>query len=459
MRIRAGLIFVIIAIPLLASAVTVTVSTPANNATVTSPATINAKASSNRTITGWHIYLDGVSVYSAGATTSISAAINMKAGSHQVIVRAWNSAGSYGSALLTETVAASTPAPPSPPSVPTPLAITSSGLPGATAGAAYSMTLTATGGTSPYTWSVVSGQLPSGVSLSGSGALAGTPSVTGTSSFTLQAKDSAASPQAATKSESITVAAAATSGQPPPPPQASGYSLAFSDDFNSLNISPNGTGNYTWFNGIWWESPVSPLTDTTTANSILNLNWMSGQGTTDTSITTAAKNGSVYKAWTYGYFEASLKWQNKTQGAWPAFWMIPVEDITGADVSNGVRDSGEIDIMEGQGGAYPNTIYGTIHEWKNNSDVYNNNNSNAYNVSSSVDLSQYHTYGVLWTPGTISWYFDNQLIHSASTTAIFDKQHFYLVLGSQVGANWSAGSGVSASTVGMQVDWVRVWQP
>jgi hypothetical protein len=248
------------------------------------------------------------------------------------------------------------------------------------------------------------------------------------------------------------------SGQPTPPTQAAGYNLAFTDDFNTLNVSPNMLGNYTWYQGLWWQQTVAPLSQFTVSNSILTLNWQKGLG--DASLVTTAKDASIHQAWRYGYFEARLAWGNTTMGAWPAFWLIPVEDITGADVVNGVRDSGEIDIMEGQGGNNPNTIYGTIHEWKNNADVYNNNSSNAYNVPSGVDLSQYHTYGVLWTPGTISWYFDNQLIHSANTTAIFDQQTFYVVLGSQEGINWGGGNltGVTASTIPLNVDWVHVWQ-
>jgi hypothetical protein len=247
------------------------------------------------------------------------------------------------------------------------------------------------------------------------------------------------------------------SGQPTPPPQAAGYNLAFADDFNTLNVSPNMLGNYAWYQGLWWQQTVAPLSQFSVSNSILTLNWQKGLG--DASLVTTAKDASHYQAWRYGYFEARLAWGNTTMGAWPAFWLIPVEDVTGADVVNGVRDSGEIDIMEGQGGSNSNTIYGTIHEWKNNADVYNNNSSNAYNVPSGVDLSQYHTYGVLWTPGTISWYFDNQLIHSANTTAIFDQQTFYVVLGSQEGVNWGGGNltGVTATTIPLNVDWVHVW--
>jgi hypothetical protein len=71
------------------------------------------------------------------------------------------------------------------------LAITTgSPLPSGTVGTAYSQTLAASGGTQPYTWSVVSGALPSGISLnSSSGSLTGTPSSAGTFAFTVQVSD------------------------------------------------------------------------------------------------------------------------------------------------------------------------------------------------------------------------------------------------------------------------------
>jgi uncharacterized repeat protein (TIGR01451 family) len=56
-------------------------------------------------------------------------------------------------------------------------------------GAPMSQTFTASGGTSPYTWSVASGALPAGLSLSPSGTLSGTPSAHGTFNVTLQAAD------------------------------------------------------------------------------------------------------------------------------------------------------------------------------------------------------------------------------------------------------------------------------
>jgi uncharacterized protein (TIGR03437 family) len=53
----------------------------------------------------------------------------------------------------------------------------------------YSATLSASGGNPPYTWSIQSGSLPPGISLSSTGVLSGTPTGFGTSSFTVQAID------------------------------------------------------------------------------------------------------------------------------------------------------------------------------------------------------------------------------------------------------------------------------
>ncbi|HXI43018.1 MAG TPA: putative Ig domain-containing protein, partial [Bryobacteraceae bacterium] len=65
-------------------------------------------------------------------------------------------------------------------------------LPGGSVGTAYSQTLTAVGGTSPYTWIVTTGALPPGLSLNpATGAITGNPSSTGIFNFTVQVTDSA----------------------------------------------------------------------------------------------------------------------------------------------------------------------------------------------------------------------------------------------------------------------------
>lgn len=67
---------------------------------------------------------------------------------------------------------------------------TASPLTNASLGVAYSQTLAATGGTTPYfLWQVTSGSLPTGILLSSSGALGGVPTATGSSTFTVQVFD------------------------------------------------------------------------------------------------------------------------------------------------------------------------------------------------------------------------------------------------------------------------------
>jgi hypothetical protein len=83
------------------------------------------------------------------------------------------------------------------------LAITTTLLPSGQVNAAYSQELTATGGVSPYTWSLI-GSLPAGLSLNGAGVISGTPSgLAGTSNFTVTVTDSAAA--TATANLAITI--------------------------------------------------------------------------------------------------------------------------------------------------------------------------------------------------------------------------------------------------------------
>ncbi|MGN6437556.1 MAG: choice-of-anchor D domain-containing protein [Agriterribacter sp.] len=69
------------------------------------------------------------------------------------------------------------------------LALSPSMLPDAVLGTAYSQTISATGGTAPYTYTLSSGTLPLGLTLGSNGVLSGTPSAIGTYSFTITASD------------------------------------------------------------------------------------------------------------------------------------------------------------------------------------------------------------------------------------------------------------------------------
>ncbi len=62
-------------------------------------------------------------------------------------------------------------------------------LPSGTAGTQYSQTLTGSGGSAPYIFSVISGALPNGLTLSAAGVLSGTPTAFGSFNFTVRASD------------------------------------------------------------------------------------------------------------------------------------------------------------------------------------------------------------------------------------------------------------------------------
>lgn len=86
------------------------------------------------------------------------------------------------------------------------LSIITSSLVGGTVGTAYSAIVSASGGVSPYTWTIQSGSIPTGMSFSSLGELSGTPTVAGTFIFTVRVTDSATVIQ--DKELSVTIGAA-----------------------------------------------------------------------------------------------------------------------------------------------------------------------------------------------------------------------------------------------------------
>jgi len=86
-----------------------------------------------------------------------------------------------------------------------PFTITTEGLPDGIVGTEYNATLSASGGTTPYTWSLISGSLPTGLTLSNAGVISGTPSAAGTYNFSVKVEDSSSPKKQATKQFSINV--------------------------------------------------------------------------------------------------------------------------------------------------------------------------------------------------------------------------------------------------------------
>jgi hypothetical protein len=109
-----------------------------------------------------------------------------------------------------------------------------------TVGVASSQTLTAAGGVVPLTWSVATGStLPQGLSLANNGVLSGTPTSSGSFSFTIQVSDSNSS--TSSQSFSMTVYTGLTIATPPALP---GARLGF--EYYQFLAAARGTSPYTW---------------------------------------------------------------------------------------------------------------------------------------------------------------------------------------------------------------------
>ncbi len=105
--------------------------------------------------------------------------------------------------------------------------------------APYSATLTVTGGTGPYVWTVDSGALPAGLSLaSDTGVISGVPTNAGSQTAVIRVTDAAG--KSATESATIVISAAPliSSGPPPSGEVGAAYSFAYT--------VAGGTGPFTW---------------------------------------------------------------------------------------------------------------------------------------------------------------------------------------------------------------------
>ncbi|CAM3773955.1 S-layer homology domain-containing protein [Alkalicoccus chagannorensis] len=159
----------------------------------------------------------------------------------------------------------------------------------------------------------------------------------------------------------------------------------------------------------------------------------------------------------YGKFEASIKLP-EGQGFWPAFWMMPEEDIYG-----GWAASGEIDIMENRG-SETDEVGAAIHY----GDVWPHNtySEQPYQFPEDGSTTEFNTYGIEWEPGEIRWYVNDEIYsvkdewhtEGVDFPAPFD-QEFHLILNLAVGG-WYGGEPDETTEfpAQMEVDYVKVYE-
>ena len=156
---------------------------------------------------------------------------------------------------------------------------------------------------------------------------------------------------------------------------------------------------------------------------------------------------------TYGRFEASIKLP-QGEGLWPAFWMLPTDELYGS-----WPQSGEIDIMEFIT-SQPDEVLGYIHY----GDLYPGNQSqgNTYKLKNDLFTNDFHEFAIEWEPGEIRWYVDGILFSTKTPEDLapynwpFDK-NFHLLLNLAVGGNLGGDVNDNSLPATMEVDYVRVY--
>jgi hypothetical protein len=235
----------------------------------------------------------------------------------------------------------------------------------------------------------------------------------------------------------------------PGPIVGQGYHLAFHDEFMALN-------RRVWDNHIWYDDPPSAAwadfqtvhdgeLDLKTSRKFIG---SAGDPYPQNTVTTFSSG----KSFTYGYFEARMKWTHGA-GAWPAFWLIS----TGwAKTGSCATPAGELDVFEGQG-TEPTVFYGTVHKESADACGGDAQNDNNYQPVRPDLTSGFHTYAALWTAAKVSWYLDGRLVASAEPYST-DNQPMFLLLQMWTGGWTSDPTAATPTDLHTEVDWVRVWQ-
>ncbi len=134
----------------------------------------------------------------------------------------------------------------------------------------------------------------------------------------------------------------------------------------------------------------------------------------------------------YGYFEARIQIPAGS-GLWPTFWLLPTDGSWPP----------EVDIMENYGTALSTF---TAHSGASGKPTQVAGSDFDPNVADG-----FHTYGLMWTKDTLTWYLDGVAIFSAPTPADFNKP-MYMLLNLAV-----QGSAPDGTTGQMNVDYVRAY--
>ena len=239
----------------------------------------------------------------------------------------------------------------------------------------------------------------------------------------------------------------------------SGYELVWEDDFVGSTLDP---GKWTAEVGPRREYEMTPDAARVQDGILSITTYTDGAGTHHSAFLTT--EGHFQTA--LGYFEARIKFED-APGEWCAFWIY--SPTNGEPLGDPASAGVEIDVVEhrvtDQGGW---TALRDMVAMNLNWDGYGSSMRNDQKVTglpgSAPIQGAWRTFGVLWTATSYTFYVDGIVLWS-ETDAISRRPEVIQLTCEVQDASWAGdvpagGYGSRAtSTTGMQVDWVRVWQP
>jgi beta-glucanase (GH16 family) len=262
-------------------------------------------------------------------------------------------------------------------------------------------------------------------------------------------------------------------------PNIASGTLVWSDEFanatgNNLQPDPtvwtydtgnSGFGNHELENYCAWGSttaPCNPASPNAYVGTDGYLHIVAQEPSAGVYTSARMKTQGLFSV-QYGRLEAKI-WVPEAQGFWPAFWTL------GNDINtNPWPACGEQDIMERVNAALnPDWNEGSVH---GTGFTGSTGLGTVYNFPAGQTAAGWHTYGMIWKPGSVAYYVDTPsspyvtYTNPASLTGLagavwpFDSGNSaFIILNFAVGGDWPGNP--NASTVfpaSLLVDYVRVY--
>jgi beta-glucanase (GH16 family) len=269
--------------------------------------------------------------------------------------------------------------------------------------------------------------------------------------------------------------------QATPPPGT--WTLTFNDDFNGTSLDTTK-----WNTGMQWADVINNELQGYVPENVTVAGGVCTIKVEKRTVPNVSYNGyswgsnayasgciTSFNKWTqaYGYFEARVKMATGA-GTWPAFWMMPdrgsavtpLSTRVGIGTRGGVVAMGnEIDIFEYMG-TWKNQTTGLSKSHSGYFWQYNPNlAASSYTMVNQLVSpdTQFHTYGVAWSPGKHVYYIDGTAVATLYGRTSVASCPEYMILNCALSTNDWTGTAVTTAQIDaglpctMQIDNVQVY--